>query len=62
MRRIKQLSLRNYRLLGETEQTLDFAKDKNDKPFKNSPLSLDFRKFALNWDCYTLIQCYNCSM
>lgn len=29
MRRIKQLSLRNYRLFGATEQTLDFSEDKN---------------------------------
>ena len=62
MRRIRQLSLRNYRLFGETEQTLDFAENLTTNPLKNSPLSLDFRKFALNWDCYTLIQCYNCSI
>lgn len=29
MRRIKQLVLRNYRLFGETEQTLNFSEDKN---------------------------------
>lgn len=29
MRRIKQLSLRNYRLFGEAEQTLNFSEDKN---------------------------------
>lgn len=29
MRRIKQLSLRNYRLFGEAEQTLNFAENKN---------------------------------
>lgn len=29
MRRIKRLALRNYRLFGETEQTLNFSEDKN---------------------------------
>lgn len=42
MRRIKQLSLRNYRLFGDTEQALVFVEDKNDKPFKKFALVIRF--------------------